>query len=202
MFYQAVVNFLDRHQSQLAKDNRSTCSTGSWVINQNAFLCEKKEGLQLKTIFSRLFGKKTDNVECNVAEPCVCTQECKDACRETCKILVVSNEPSFSREIISYSVSMAAKTDSSIVALNIYENGHEFSQYENESCSRIEAFSSAASKMGLCFNHLVEHGKEDNVIAQLHAKDPMFRYVINDVPSARTGARTFPVYTRATMRAK
>lgn len=202
MLYRAVVNFLDNHQAQLAKDNRSTCSTGSWVINQNTFLCEKKEGLQLKTFFSKLFGKNTDKAQNIVAESCSCADSKQESCSQTCKILVVSNEPTFSREIISYSVSMAAKTDSSIVALNIYENGQDFSGYADESCKRIEPFSAAASEMGLCFNHLVESGKEDSVIAQLHAKDPEFRYVINDVPRARTGATSFPVYTRATMRAK
>ncbi|WP_051294764.1 hypothetical protein [Maridesulfovibrio bastinii] len=156
----------------------------------------------MKNFFSKLFGKNMDKAESTVAETCTCANENKEECRETCKILVVSNEPTFSREIISYSVSMAAKTDSSIVALNIYENGQDFTGYADESCRRIDAFSSAASEMGLCFNHLVESGNEDNVIAQLHAKDPQYRYVINDVPRARTGATTFPVYTRATMRAK
>lgn len=202
MFYRAFADLLDRHHSQLAKDNRSTCSTGSWVINHNAFLHENKRRLELKTVFSKLFRKSAVKNAEQVTETCTCVDKAGETSYDTCKILVVSNESSFSREIISYAVSMAAKTDSSIVALNIYDHGDDFSGYEAESCRRIETFSSAASELGLDFAHLVEHGKEDSVVAKLHAKDPNYRYVINDVPREKTGATTFPVYTRATMRAK
>lgn len=121
--------------------------------------------------------------------------------RPQCKILVVCKGYSFSRGIADYAISMASKTRSSLVALNLDESGRDFPGFSREAEKNIEYFSCKAAEAGLAFSHEVRQGDEETVVAQMHEKDP-FRYVMDDSAVASKNRSSIPVYTRATLRAK
>lgn len=118
------------------------------------------------------------------------------------KILVVSKGASFSGKVVNYAVEMAARTRSSLIALNLDEQGANFDNFCSQSEENISHFSSKAEEAGLLFAHVVKQGAEDSVVADLHNEDGELRYVMEDVVSERTTGRAIPVYTRAMLRVK
>ncbi|WP_320171162.1 hypothetical protein [Maridesulfovibrio sp.] len=118
------------------------------------------------------------------------------------KILVVSKGAAFSGKVVSYAVEMAARTKSSLVALNLDEQGSDFGNFCSQSEENISDFSSKAKEAGLLFAHVVKHGKEDSVVADLHEQDGNLRFVMEDVATSKSAGRAIPVYTRAMLRVK
>ncbi|KAB1441523.1 universal stress protein [Pseudodesulfovibrio senegalensis] len=121
--------------------------------------------------------------------------------RPECKILVICRGQAFSRDIADYAVSMAAKTRSSLVAVNVDESGQDFNEFSDEARKNIEYFSCKAVDAGLNFSHEVRQGDEEAVVAAMHEQD-QFRYVMDDSIAVCQSRRTIPVYTRATLQAK
>ena len=97
-------------------------------------------------------------------------------------------------------VEMAARTNSSLLALNLDERGSNFSDFCSKSEENISSFSSKAEEAGLCFAHDVKQGDEDAVVAELHVQDEELRYVMEDDARNKNAAAAIPVYTRATLR--
>lgn len=129
----------------------------------------------------------------------------KNLAESTCaggKILVVSKGAAFSGNVVSYAVEMAAKTHSSLVALNLDEKGSDFNNFRSESEENIASFSAKAEEAGLLFAHIVKSGAENAVVADLHCQDSEFRYVMEDVANTKSTNKAIPVYTRAMMRVK
>ncbi|WP_022663395.1 hypothetical protein [Paucidesulfovibrio longus] len=192
------------HYETMATDHCNTCHVGTWFINRQQHLAEEAGGFKLKTLFDRFRNKGRASATKKAATPAAARTATQTvaAPRAACKILVVSKGTSFSNEVMEYAIDMASKTRSSLVALNLDENGHNFSQFENTCASNIDGFSCRAAEAGLRFNHLVRSGAEDHVVADLHKEDSEFRYVMNDVVSESSTSRSIPVYTRATLRVR
>ncbi|QGY42090.1 universal stress protein [Pseudodesulfovibrio cashew] len=150
----------------------------------------------MKTFFKRLTGSRKEAAVCNTPM----ATEAVRCDRPQCKILIVSKGESFSRGIADYAISMASKTRSSLVALNLDETGEDFKAFSDQARKNIEYFSCKAEDAGLAFCHEVRQGDEDSVVAKMHEKDP-FRYVMDDTAVASQRS-SIPVYTRATLRAK
>ncbi len=154
----------------------------------------------MKAFFKRLSGGRKQRVSAapRAAKAAVCS--CEE--RRECRILIVCKGKAFSRVTADYAVTMAQKTRSSLVALNLDESGRDFEGFCNEAKRNIEYFSCRAKDAGLGFSHEVRKGAEDAVVAQLHENDPSFRYVMDDSAGLCRNRSVIPVYTRATLRAK
>ncbi|MGE4292305.1 MAG: hypothetical protein AB7E32_08850 [Desulfovibrio sp.] len=191
------------HYENMATDHCNTCHVGTWFINRQQHLAEEAGGFKLKTLFDRFRNKaRTNATKKNVAAPVARSTAQPAVARPACKILVVCKGTSFSNEVMEYAIDMAAKTRSSLVALNLDENGQNFTQFQSTCASNINGFSCRAAEAGLRFNHLVRTGVEDHVVADLHQEDAEFRYVMNDVAGESSRSRSIPVYTRATLRVR
>lgn len=192
-------HMVDRHYRALAATNCNTCHVGAWVVWREHHQLEQSGGFSMKALFKRLSGNRTKTVSNSTATmdtACQCEQD-----RE-CKILIVCKGEAFSRGVADYAVNMAKKTRSSLVALNLDESGGDFGAFSNKAKDNIEYFSCKAADAGLGFCHEIRQGEQDDVVAQFHAKDPRFRYVMDDTAVVRNNASSIPVYTRATLRAK
>jgi high-affinity K+ transport system ATPase subunit B len=103
---------------------------------------------------------------------------------------------------MDYSINLATKTRSSLVALSLDERGSNFTQFSEESVKNFTNFSSMVAKAGLQFEHVVKQGAESSVVAKLYDSDEAFRYVLDDIGTTRSKKQVIPVYTRATMRTR
>ena len=201
---QTVKDFFGRQYAASAKSQCNTCNVGTWVINREQHLYETRNerGLFLKRILRRIWATELkENVSLETANPAMAAApaECN---RNECKILILCKGCTFSEDVMVYAVDMASKTKSGIVALNLDEQGDNFSTFRMESEKNIADFSGRASEAGLQFAHVVEQGQEVSVVARLYSEDEAFRYVMDDVVSATSRKQIIPVYTRAMLRVK
>lgn len=197
--FNSMRKMVNRHYRALAETNCNTCHVGAWVIGREQHFSEASGGCSMKTFFKRLVGSRGAAATCECAQPGKTSADCE---RSRCKILVVSKGYAFSDGVVEYAVDMAAKTRSSLVALNLDEHGHDFDGFRAEAQRNIEQFSCKASDAGLLFEHEVRHGNEDTVIDQMYKEDAQFRYVMDDSAAVCKSRKVIPVYTRATLRAK
>ncbi|SKA87597.1 hypothetical protein SAMN02745704_02057 [Paucidesulfovibrio gracilis DSM 16080] len=194
--FSGVKKAVDTYYDAASMKHCNTCHVGAWVVCREAYLIEKSGEHSMKTFFKR-FGRNRKEM---VTEAPLTTEAVR-CDQPECKILVVCRGRSFSRGIADYAISMASKTRSSLVALNLDESGRDFAAFSDEARKNIEYFSCKASDAGLNFSHEVRQGKEGTVVAQLHEKEP-FRYVMDDSAAVCQSRSTIPVYTRATLQAK
>ncbi|CCO25525.1 hypothetical protein [Maridesulfovibrio hydrothermalis] len=199
---QSVKCFLDRHYDTAVKNRCNTCNVGTWAINRKQSSSDNKErGFFLKTFLNRFRTKDQNSAAAQLKNDEVVDALSKST-RPGCKILVVSKGNSFSGNVVNYAVEMAAKTRSSLVALNLDEQGTNFSEFQAESKDNISSFSAKANEAGLLFAHIVKKGAEDSVVAELHCKDSEFRYVMEDVATTKSTKQAIPVYAHAMLRVK
>jgi len=199
---QSARKMFDRHYDELAKADCNTCNVGTWAINRQSYRKEGEKASGFVGLFRRLgFGRKSGDRKPSAPgeQSCVAPRIERSG---SCKILVLTKNPIFSEAIMNYAVEMASKTATAIVALNLDEHGHSFAKFQDQANEDIGRFQRKATDLGLHFSHMVAHGAEDQVVAKLHAADPHFRYVMNDMAADASPRRSFPVYTRATLRAK
>ena len=196
-FFSAVRKMVNTSYEAKAAANCNTCHVGAWTVQHESYLLEKSGGSSMKAFFKRIAG----NRECAVADTPIVTEapRCE---RQQCKILVVCKGHAFSPSIADYAINMAKRTRSSLVALSLDESGRDFDGFCSEAQRKIEYFSCKAEKAGLNFSHEIRQGKEDAVVAQMHERDPQFKYVMDDSAVVSKSSRAIPVYTRATLRAK
>lgn len=187
---------VNRHYDAVSEKNCNTCHVGAWVVGRETYLMEQSGESSMKAFFKRFAGNRKETV---TDTPLATEAVCRD--RQECKILIVCRGQAFSRGIADYAVSMAAKTRSSLVALNLDESGRDFKAFSDQARKNIEYFSCKAADAGLAFSHEVRQGDEDTVVAQMHEQD-QFRYVMDDSAIVSQNRTTIPVYTRATLRAK
>lgn len=201
--FSTLKGLVDRHYEAKAKANCNTCHVGTWVIFREDHLAQKTGGFTMKAFFQRLSckGKKQSTIppEC----PPLVTESCQCASKgQGCKILIVCKGNSFSRNMADYAINMAKKTRSSLVALNLVESGSNFEDFSTQAKNNIEYFSCKAADAGLGFNHEIRQGDQEKVVAQMHADDPQFKYVMDDSAVVCKSRGSIPVYTRATLHAK
>ena len=123
------------------------------------------------------------------------------------KILVIGREEHFSEKLVDYSVSMAKRLDFEIVALNITaaplsmpaDKSQEAALlFHSQSLENVDALAKHAQENGVGFIHLVEIGRQDEVVEKLHAKYPNMRYVLTepdpDVTQKAQGKISIPVF--------
>lgn len=199
---QYLKGFFDRQYEIQAKNHCNTCSVGKWVVYREHHLTEKKQGgFYLKSLLNRFRSSRCDAAVSPAEATCAATIPTEEKCLDQ-KILVVCKGAEFSGNVMDYAVDMAAKTKCGLVALNLDERGHDFTNFCTESEKNISSFSAKAEQAGLTFNHVVRHGAEDSVVAELHCADNSFRYVMEDIAAHTSTDRIIPVYTRATLRVK
>ncbi|WP_319762596.1 hypothetical protein [Maridesulfovibrio sp.] len=199
---QSFIGLLERFYASKAANQCNTCNVGLWAINRDQTLTKPKDrGFLLKNLLNR-FRSNSGKMEVSQDENCSMINSLS---KKTCaggKILVVSKGAAFSGNVVSYAVEMAARTQSSLVALNLDEQGADFNNFCSKSEENISHFSSKAKEAGLLFAHVVKQGAEDSVVAALHEEDGGVRYVMEDVAKHKSAGRAIPVYTRAMMRVK
>ncbi|ACS78450.1 hypothetical protein [Maridesulfovibrio salexigens] len=197
---QGFFGLLERYYASKAANRSNTCNVGAWAINRDQALVDPTEReVFLITLFNRFLSgntkkevvQKDNNELVNGLSECTCSGG---------KILVVSKGAAFSGKVVSYAVEMAARTKSSLIALNLDERGSNFTDFCSQSEKNISHFSTKAKEAGLCFAHVVKQGAEDSVVAELHNQDEELRYVMEDVIRTQNAGTTIPVYTRATLR--
>jgi hypothetical protein len=123
------------------------------------------------------------------------------------KILVIGREERFSEKLVDYSVSMAKRLSFEIVALNITaaplsmpaDKGQEAAVlFHSHSLENVSTLQKQAQDNGVGFTHLVEIGRQDEVVEKLHAKYPNMRYVLTEPdPEATQNAQgkiSIPVF--------
>ncbi len=198
---QYIIGFFDRHYATQAKNQCNTCNVGKWAINRDQLLTGQNErGLFLKSLLNRFrLGSQKAPISQKVNDELV--KNLSETTTAGGKILVVSKGAAFSGSVVSYAIGMAAKTQSSLVALNLDEHGSDFKNFCDKSEENIADFSGQAKEAGLLFAHIVKSGKEDAVVAELHCEDCGYRYVMEDVADRKTNT-AIPVYTRAMLRVK
>jgi len=197
---QGFIGLLERFYATKAANQCNTCNVGAWAINRDQTLTDPKaREVFLLTLLNRLLtrsgkpevSQEDNNTLANCLSDCTCAGG---------KILVVSKGAAFSGKVVKYAVEMAARTNSSLIALNLDERGSNFGDFCSSSEENITHFSAKAAEAGLCFAHVVKQGDEDSVVAELHNQDDELRYVMEDVARNKNTAATIPVYTRATLR--
>ncbi|RWU06749.1 hypothetical protein DWB63_03015 [Pseudodesulfovibrio sp. S3] len=199
---QTVKGFFGRHYAATAKAQCNTCSVGTWAINreQHLYATRNERGLFLKKLIKRIWATELkENVRPESVKTAMATTACT---RSECKILILCKGCTFSEDVMEYAVDMASKTKSGIVALNLDEQGDNFSSFRMESEKNVATFACKAADAGLQFAHVVEQGAEVSVVARLYSEDEAFRYVMDDVVSQTSRKQIIPVYTRAMLRVK
>ena len=196
-FFNRVKHMVNNHYDARVSAHCNTCHVGAWVIGHEMHLTDKSGGYSMKAFFQRFTSKRNQTVAApsSVSE----TTRCE---RRQCKILIVCKGYAFSRGVADYAINMAKKTRSSLVALNVDESGRDFDGFRNQAKRNIEYFSCRAADAGLSFSHEIRQGAEDTVVAQMHEKDPLFKYVMDDTAVVCKSRSSIPVYTRATLQAK
>ena len=195
--FSKVKQMVNTHYAAQATANCNTCHVGAWVIGHETHLMEKSGGYSMKAFFKRFAGKRNQPV--TSASPVAEQTRCD---RQECKILIVCKGYAFSRGVADYAINMAKKTRSSLVALNVDEAGKDFDGFRDQAKRNIEYFSCRAADAGLDFRHEIRQGEEGAVVAQMHEKDPLFKYVMDDTAVVCKSRSSIPVYTRATLQAK
>jgi hypothetical protein len=195
---QSARGFIDKRYEAATKANCNTCNVGTWFICREDYLY-KKRGTIFKAFITAFRSANREETPIKQEQEVTKTTTCN---HPGCKILVVCKGDTFSRTIVDYAVSMAAKTKSGLIALNLNEKGHDFPAFCAKAEQNISEFSCKATEAGLQFSHMVRHGAENHVVAQLHAENAGLRYVMDDIVSSTSKAQTIPVYTRATIRAR
>jgi hypothetical protein len=193
---------MERHYRNLAKTNCNTCDMGTWTINKSIAQAHNTWGAQMKLFFAK-FKKETEEYvadSAKAATPPARTASENNTARKGSKILVVCKSTTFSEEMMHYAASMASRTQSDIVALSLDEKGSDFDQFCKQASANAADFARKAQELGLRFSHLVLHGQEESVLDSLYAKDPGYRYVMDDVPALTGKAHSIPVYSRVSLR--
>ena len=113
---------------------------------------------------------------------------------EHSKILVISKQPQFSEDMITYSLDMANKRNAEIVALNLDEQERDFETFQKLAHTNISTFLHKAQEAGVCFSHMVCDGPEERVVEHLYAATSGFAYVMDDVPAQLGADHAIPVY--------
>ncbi|WP_319777098.1 hypothetical protein [Maridesulfovibrio sp.] len=197
---QGFFGLLERYYATKAANQCNTCNVGAWAINRDQTTNDPKDReVFLKTLLNRFLNnsgksevsQEENNELVNNLSECTC---------EGGKILVVSKGAAFSGKVVNYAVEMAARTQSSLIALNLDERGSDFNNFCSQSEENISHFSAKAEEAGLLFAHVVKQGAEDSVVAELHNQDKKLRYVMEDVARNKSASAAIPVYTRATLR--
>jgi hypothetical protein len=197
---QSAKRFIDKRYDAALEAKCNTCNVGAWFISREHHLY-KKRGTILKGFINPFRSKSREETPIN-QEQTVTSKPTTSSDSSGCKILVVCKGDTFSQTVVDYAVSMAAKTGSGLIALNLNERGHDFSGFCSKSEQNVAEFSCKASEAGILFDHLVRQGAENHVVAQLHAENAGLRYVMDDIASASPSSQVIPVYTRATIRAR
>jgi hypothetical protein len=175
---------------------------GTWTINKSIAQAHNTWGAQMKLFFAK-FKKETEEYvadSAKAATPPARTSSGNKTVQTGSKILVVCKCTTFSEEMMNYAANMASRTQSEIVALSLDEKGIDFDQFRQQATTHVTAFARKAQDMGLKFSHLVLHGQEESVLDSLYAKDPGYRYVMDDVPALTGKAHSIPVYSRVSLR--
>lgn len=198
-FFNTMKGWMDKHYDAKAATKCNTCHVGAWVIGREQHFAEKSGDISMKTFFQRFTRNTSTVANAALAED---TETAERAERPQCKILVVCKGMEFSSGVIDYAINMAARTRSSLVALNLDEGGRGFERFRAEAQNNIGRFETKAKAAGLLFKHEVRRGSEDTVIDAMYREDDTFRYVMDDTAAVCRNRRVIPVYTRATLRAK
>lgn len=200
--FNSAREMVDRHYKAMANADCNTCNVGTWAIKRSAFLCRgnKKIGLwdTLKSL--NLFGQSAPH-----SDPASTIAEGARRNASHCgdrKLLALCKGPSFSDGFVMDAMRMAAQAGMAIVALNIYEHGNEFSEFQRQAKSRIDGFQRKAQAAGLSFTHMVAKGPEALTLTRLLASGFRFRQMMVDTPRTVTASPAVPGYARATLRAK
>ncbi len=107
----------------------------------------------------------------------------------TQKILVVSHDERISDMLADYAVEMAKRLDFELVALNVSDAPLSLAAKKREEAAavfqgncrkNIAALQEKAEKNNISFTHLVEIGREDEVVKKLHARHADLRYVLTE----------------------
>lgn len=117
-----------------------------------------------------------------------------DTGTEPSKILVISKQPQFSEDMITYSLDMADKRHAEIVALNLDEQERDFETFQQLAHTNISTFLHKAKEAGVSFSHMVCDGPEERVVEHLYAATSGFAYVMDDVPAQLGADHAIPVY--------
>ncbi|WP_320173380.1 hypothetical protein [Maridesulfovibrio sp.] len=197
---QGFFGLLERYYAAKAANQSNTCNVGTWAINRDQASPEpKSREVFLKTLLNR-FLTNSGKPEVSQEENEELVNNLSECTNEGGKILVVSKGAAFSGRVVNYAVEMAARTQSSLIALNLDERGSNFSDFCSQSEQNITHFSAKAEEAGLLFAHVVKQGAEDSVVAELHHQDEKLRYVMEDNARNKSASAAIPVYTRATLR--
>jgi hypothetical protein len=113
------------------------------------------------------------------------------------KILVISKQPQFSEDMMTYSLEMATKRNAEIVALNLDEQERDFEGFQKMAQNNVTAFLQKAQEAGVCFSHMVCDGPEERVVEHLHAAIDGFTYVMDDIPAILGANHAIPVYVHS-----
>lgn len=113
------------------------------------------------------------------------------------KILVISKQPQFSEDMMTYSLEMATKRNAEIVALNLDEQERDFEGFQKLAQNNVAAFLQKAQEAGVCFSHMVCDGPEERVVEHLHIAIDGFTFVMDDVPAMLGAHHAIPVYVHS-----
>ncbi|MDW7771379.1 MAG: universal stress protein [Desulfobulbaceae bacterium] len=122
-------------------------------------------------------------------------------------ILVFANGDSFSENLNDYALEMAKRLDYELLALHVTEAPLALSDEKREtamsafreSCLKnVKTLGQRADKIGVSFNHVIECGNPDSVVAKLHARYPGMRYVLTEpapgIVRSDAGRTEIPVF--------
>lgn len=125
-------------------------------------------------------------------------------------ILVIGREDRFSEVLVEYSLNMAKRLGTELLALNVTDaplsmpvakREEATALFNNSSAENVTALLDQAAKDGVVVNHLVEIGEQDAVVEKLRAKYPGMRYVLiepdPEVAKKADGKVTVPVFDLA-----
>ncbi len=110
--------------------------------------------------------------------------------KERPRILVVGNGPSFSQQIVEYSVWFAKRMDYELIALNCIPVGHEApevlspyqdeiqTKFEIESAEGAELIAYRAATEKVPFRHFVKFGPPDRCIRETHKEIEGLEFVM------------------------
>jgi hypothetical protein len=199
--FKSACEMVDRHYKAMVMADCNTCNVGTWAIKRSAFLCKSNRESRLWGVL-RAMGFGGSDTPCANPVPTIAERAEKKTCHTGAeKMLVLSKGPTFSEAIMTDALRMAAKTGMAIVALNMYEQGNEFPEFQRQAKSSIDGFQRKARAVGLNFTHMVVKGPEVLTMTRLLASGFRFRHMMMDTTRTAAVRTTAPVYTRATLRA-
>lgn len=190
---------VDKHYDAMAKVDCNTCNVGTWAIKRNDVLCKGSISSCMGNLL-RILG--IGSHEAPTSTPVSTFAEKTVIQSGGGKILVLCKGPAFSEGLVADTLRMAAKAGMSIVALNLYEHGNEFPEFQRQAKSNIEGFQRKAQAAGLDFTQMVAKGPEALTMTRLLASGFRFRHLMVDTTRPAAARSAAPVYTRATLRAE